>query len=89
MVSAQGKKSSPARLIVADDHALIRKGIEGMLQSEPDLEIVGEATDGREALDLCHRLRPDLVLMDVCMPRMRRARGDPGDQGKRSQPPAS
>ena len=70
MVSAQGKTSSPARLIVADDHALIRKGIEGMLESEQDLEIVGEAADGREALELCRRLRPDLVLMDVCMPRM-------------------
>ena len=69
-MSAQGKKSSPARLIVADDHALIRKGIEGMLGSEPDLEIVGEAADGREALELCRRLRPDLVLMDVCMPHM-------------------
>ena len=70
MVGAQDKGSSPARLIVADDHALIRKGIEAMLGSEPDLEIVGEATNGREALELCRRLRPDMVLMDVCMPQM-------------------
>ena len=70
MVSVKGKTSPPARLIVADDHALVRKGIEGMLEGEPDLEIVGEAADGREALELCRRLRPDLVLMDVCMPRM-------------------
>lgn len=41
-----------------------------MLVGEPDLEIVGEAADGREALELCRRLRPDLVLMDVCMPQM-------------------
>ncbi len=66
----QGEASPPARLIVADDHALVRKGIEGMLEGEPDLEIVGEAADGREALELCRRLRPDLVLMDVCMPQM-------------------
>ena len=69
-MSVQGKTSAPARLIVADDHALVRKGIEGMLEGEPDLEIVGEAANGREALELCRRLRPDLVLMDVCMPRM-------------------
>jgi len=56
--------------MVADDHALVRKGIEGMLGGEPDLEIVGEAANGREALELCRRLRPDLVLMDVCMPQM-------------------
>jgi len=41
-----------------------------MFEGEPDLEIVGEAADGREALELCRRLRPDLVLMDVCMPQM-------------------
>ena len=69
-MGVQGEASPPARLIVADDHALVRKGIEGMLQGEPDLVIVGEAADGREALELCHRLRPDLVLMDVCMPQM-------------------
>ena len=67
-MSVQGEASPPARLIVADDHALVRKGIEGMLEGEPDLEIVGEAADGREALELCRRLRPDLVLMDVRMP---------------------
>src|SRR5215204_3418758 len=70
MVSVKGKTSPPARLIVADDHALVRKGIEGMLEGEPELEIVGEAADGREALELCRRLRPHLVLMDLRMPRM-------------------
>jgi DNA-binding NarL/FixJ family response regulator len=69
-VSVRNETSPLARLLVVDDHALVRKGIESMLQGEPDLEIVGEATDGREALELCRRLRPDLVLMDVCMPRM-------------------
>jgi DNA-binding NarL/FixJ family response regulator len=60
----------PARLIIADDHALLRSGIRSMLYGEPGLEVVGEAADGQEALELCRRLQPDLVLMDVRMPRM-------------------
>lgn len=60
----------PARLIIADNHAIVRKGIEGMLQGEPDLKIVGNSADGQEVLELCRRLRPNLVIMDVCMPRM-------------------
>jgi DNA-binding NarL/FixJ family response regulator len=67
-VGAQSGASPPARLIVADDHALARKGIAVILESESDLEVVGEAADGREALELCRRLHPDLVLMDVQMP---------------------
>jgi DNA-binding NarL/FixJ family response regulator len=58
------------RLLIADDHALIRDGLRGMLESEPDFEVVGEATNGQEALTLCHQLSPDLVLMDVRMPEM-------------------
>jgi DNA-binding NarL/FixJ family response regulator len=60
----------PARLIIADDHALLRSGLRSMLYGEPDLEVVGEAADGAEALELCRRLKPDLVLMDVRMPKM-------------------
>ncbi len=65
-----GPRAEPARLIVADDHELLRSGIQRMLDREPDLEVVGEAANGREALELCRRLRPDLVLMDVRMPEM-------------------
>ena len=63
-------ESVPARLLIADDHALAREGIRSMLANEPDLQIVGEAKDGEEALKLCRRFRPELVLMDVRMPKM-------------------
>lgn len=64
------RKASPARLLVADDHALIREGLRATLAGEPDLEVVAEAADGREAIELSRGLRPDLVLMDVRMPEM-------------------
>jgi DNA-binding NarL/FixJ family response regulator len=64
------KDTRPARLIIADDHALLRSGILSMLYGETGLEVVGEAADGMEALELCRRLHPDLVLMDVRMPKM-------------------
>ena len=60
----------PARLLIADDHALAREGMRSMLANEPDLQIVGEAKDGEEALNLCRRFRPELILMDVRMPKM-------------------
>ncbi len=63
-------KTSPARLIIADDHDLVRDGIRAMLTREPDLEVAGEARDGEETLELCRDLRPDLVLTDVRMPKM-------------------
>ena len=61
---------SPARLLIADDHDLIREGIRTMLARESDLEVVGEAENGREAVEFCRELRPHLVLMDVRMPEM-------------------
>jgi DNA-binding NarL/FixJ family response regulator len=60
----------PAKLLIADDHAMVREGIRSMLANEPDLQIVGEAKDGEEALELCRRFRPELVLMDIRMPKM-------------------
>ncbi len=56
------------RVIVADDHAAVRMGIVTFLGSAPDIEVVGEARDGREAVDLCARLRPRVILMDLVMP---------------------
>jgi DNA-binding NarL/FixJ family response regulator len=58
------------RLLLADDQALVRGGLRLILDAQPDLEVVGEAADGREALAQARRLRPDLVLMDVRMPVM-------------------
>ncbi len=60
----------PARVLIADDHMLVRDGYRLMLDREEDLEVVGEAANGREAVELCRRLHPELVLMDVRMPEM-------------------
>jgi DNA-binding NarL/FixJ family response regulator len=58
------------RVLVVDDQALVRAGFRMILEAEADLDVVGEAIDGREAVDEALRLRPDVVLMDVRMPRM-------------------
>jgi len=58
------------RLVVVDDHALMREAIIAVLARDSSLEVVGEAKDGQEAIECCRELRPDLVLMDVSMPRM-------------------
>ncbi len=63
-------ESGPTRLVIADDHPLVRYALVQLLSEHSDMEVVGEAKDGREAQELCRRLRPDLVLMDVRMPRM-------------------
>ena len=56
-------------IVIAEDYTLVREGLKSLLNSYPDLEVVGEAQDGRQAADLIERLRPDLVLMDLSMPR--------------------
>jgi DNA-binding NarL/FixJ family response regulator len=63
-------RAGSARLLLADDHDLVREGIRAVLEGEPDLLVVGEAANGRQAVELCKELRPDLVLMDVRMPEM-------------------
>jgi DNA-binding NarL/FixJ family response regulator len=58
------------RVLIADDQALVRAGFRKLLEGAPDVDVVGEAADGREAVDLTARLRPTLVLMDIRMPRL-------------------
>ncbi len=65
-----GTRSMPAQILIADNHELVRDGFKHMLGYEEDLEVVGEASNGREVVELCRRLKPDLVLMDVRMPEM-------------------
>src|SRR5918996_45735 len=68
--SRQTSPSEVARLLIADDHALVREGLRTMLSGEEGIEVIAEANDGRQALTLCRELRPHLVLMDVRMPVM-------------------
>ncbi len=60
----------PIRILIADDHGIVRQGLRMYLQFDPELEVVGEASNGKEALDLAIKLRPDIVLMDILMPAM-------------------
>jgi CheY-like chemotaxis protein len=60
----------PSRIVVADDHPLFRFAIRQTLEVQPDLEVIAEAADGQEALELSRRLRPELILMDLRMPVM-------------------
>ena len=61
--------ANPAiRVLVADDHAVLRQALRYMLESQPGLEVVGEASNGRDAVDLAEKLQPDVVLMDTVMP---------------------
>jgi two-component system response regulator NreC len=62
--------SKKIRILLADDHTMVRQGFRMILAAQPDMEIVGEAGNGREAVDLAERLQPDLVVMDVAMPEL-------------------
>jgi NarL family two-component system response regulator LiaR len=61
-------ESTPIRILIADDHPVVRRGLKVLLGTEPGLEVVGEAATGVEAVDLASQLAPDLILMDLVMP---------------------
>jgi len=60
----------PIRVMLVDDHAMVRRGLISFLKNVPDLELIGEACDGREAIDLCAKDPPDVILMDLVMPEL-------------------
>ena len=67
---AQRSTTSKIRVLLADDHTILRAGLRMMIDAQPDIEVVGEASDGRQALNEAQRLQPDIVLMDITMPEM-------------------
>jgi NarL family two-component system response regulator LiaR len=62
--------SKPIRVMIVDDHDMVRKGLATFLKVNADLELVGEASNGQEALQVCERVQPDVILMDLVMPEM-------------------
>jgi NarL family two-component system response regulator LiaR len=62
--------SQPIRVLIADDHPVVREGLRALLETRPELELVGQAADGREAVEQARTLQPDVILMDIVMPRL-------------------
>ena len=62
--------SGPIRVLLADDHTILRAGLKMMLSVQPDIEIVGEASDGRQAIAEAQHVQPDVILMDITMPEL-------------------
>ena len=62
--------SQKVRIVIAEDHTILREGLRSLLSSDPNLEVVGEAEDGREAIQCVERFKPNLILTDLSMPRM-------------------
>ena len=58
------------KVLIVDDHKMFRDGLRGLINAEPGMEVVGEAVDGKEAIELARRLSPDIVIMDISMPGM-------------------
>jgi DNA-binding NarL/FixJ family response regulator len=62
--------TEPIRVLIADDHPVVRAGLQGMLLGQPDIQVIGEAMTGAEAIAMAEQLRPDVVLMDLRMPEL-------------------
>jgi DNA-binding NarL/FixJ family response regulator len=61
----------PYKIVIADDHVLVRQGIKRIIEEDSDIQVVGEAGDGQELLSLLEKITPDLVILDISMPRLR------------------
>jgi NarL family two-component system response regulator LiaR len=64
------KTHDPIRVMIVDDHSMVRRGLATILRVRPDLQLVGEANNGQEALQICEQVQPDVILMDLVMPEM-------------------
>ena len=65
-----GDSPTPIRVLIADDHSVLREGLRMMLETHPDMDVVGEARDGREAIAQAQLLQPHVMLLDLIMPEM-------------------
>src|SRR5437879_12637482 len=63
------KKPQTVRIVIADDHPIFRDGLRRLLEAEPDLKVLGEASDGAEAVKLAGQLKPDILLLDLAIPK--------------------
>ena len=70
MIATQPKEAEPVRVLIADDHGIVRSGLRMLLERQQDIEVVAEASDGAAARDLAIRERPDLAILDVKMPKL-------------------
>src|SRR5438270_421992 len=68
--SLNGKMKTPIKLLLVDDHPIVRRGVASCLAKEPGVQVIGEAANGQDALKKVRELNPDIVLMDVDMPQM-------------------
>ena len=62
--------SSPVSIMLADDHTIVRQGLARLLEEQPNLKVIGEATNGRDAVEKAKQLKPDILIMDIAMPRL-------------------
>lgn len=62
--------TKPIHILLAEDHLIVREGLRRLLENEPDIHVAGEASNGRETVDLTLRIKPDVVIMDIAMPRL-------------------
>jgi len=65
-----GGSMKPIRVLIVDDHTMVRKGLVAFLKNQPEFDLVGEACDGREAIESCEQNQPDVILMDLVMPEL-------------------